>query len=255
MELEKIDNSTDIHTFNFNGEPLRAVLIDGEPWFIALDAAKSLSYSDTYEMTKRLDKDEIQNRQIAGFGNRGVNIINESGLYEAIFNSRKPEAKTFKHWVKNEVLPAIRKTGSYGGQIQLSGEELMAKALIHAQEVMAKKDSVIENQAQQIEAARPKVEVYDKVLTTDHTFGFRDLCKSIRETIPVKETDVKQALRDKGIVTTGNRLDVYSSAIDDGWAVRKPVGKRNGKERFQARFTTKTLEWLLEELDFLIDCV
>lgn len=107
-----------VQSFNFNGLTLRALLLEGEPWFIALDVARGLAYSDAYEMTKRLDSDEIQNRQIAGFGNRGVNIINESGLYEAIFNSRKPEAKAFRHWVKNEVLPAIRRTGSYGGQVE-----------------------------------------------------------------------------------------------------------------------------------------
>lgn len=181
-----------------------------------------LGYSENSAVTRHLDEDEkgLSDWQTPG-GVQAVQIINESGLYSATLRSRVKGAKAFKRWVTREVLPAIRKTGSYSTVhgTELTGTELMAKALIHAQEVMAKKDSVIENQAQQIEAARPKVEVYDKVLTTDHTFGFQDLCKSIRETIPVKETDVKQALRDKGIVTTGKRLDVYSSAIDDGWAV------------------------------------
>lgn len=64
-------------------------------------------------MCERLEEDEKQNRQIRGFGNRGVITINESGLYSAILGSTKPEAKPFKKWVTSEVLPTIRKTGSY----------------------------------------------------------------------------------------------------------------------------------------------
>lgn len=101
-------------TFNFNSTELRVITGDnGEPWFIAKEVAEILGYSDPFEMTKRLDEDEIQNLQIAGFGNRGVNIINESGLYNAILGSKKPEAKPFKKWVTSEVLPSIRKTGQY----------------------------------------------------------------------------------------------------------------------------------------------
>jgi prophage antirepressor-like protein len=96
---------------------LRVLDVEGEPWFIAKEVADILGYSDTYEMTKRLDDDEKSNRQIAGLGSptggRGTTIINESGLYSAILGSTKPEAKPFKRWVTHEVLPAIRKSGSY----------------------------------------------------------------------------------------------------------------------------------------------
>ena len=64
-------------------------------------------------MTRRLDSDEIQNLQIVGFGNRGVSVINESGLYNAILGSKKPQAKAFKKWITSEVLPSIRKQGYY----------------------------------------------------------------------------------------------------------------------------------------------
>ncbi|MDX3943889.1 Bro-N domain-containing protein, partial [Pseudomonas aeruginosa] len=77
------------------------------------EIAEILGYSDAYEMTKRLDDDEKQNRQIAGFGPRGASTINESGLYSAIIGSNKPEAKPFKRWVTHDVLPSIRRTGSY----------------------------------------------------------------------------------------------------------------------------------------------
>jgi prophage antirepressor-like protein len=86
---------------------------NGEAWFIAKDVAEILEYSDAHKMTQKLDDDEVQNRQIGGFGNRGVNLINESGLYSAILSSQKPQAKKFKRWVTHEVLPSIRKTGNY----------------------------------------------------------------------------------------------------------------------------------------------
>lgn len=102
-----------ITQFQFEQHEVRIVEINGEPWWIAMDVADSLGYSDAYKMTSRLDEDEKQNLQIGGFGNRGVTIINESGLYSAVLGSEKPEAKRFKKWVTAEVLPTIRKTGQY----------------------------------------------------------------------------------------------------------------------------------------------
>ncbi|EIK94033.1 prophage antirepressor [Pseudomonas sp. M47T1] len=111
--------------FDFNGT-LVTVFTDehGEPWFIALELAGILGYSDAFELTKKLDDDEKQNRQIAGFGPRGVSTINEPGLYSAILNSSKPEAKRFKRWVTHDVLPTIRKTGYY--QKPMTQAELIA---------------------------------------------------------------------------------------------------------------------------------
>lgn len=103
-----------IKLFKFHNHVLRVFPDEnGEPWFIAKDVAEILQYSDPYEMTKKLDEDEVQNLRLAGFNNRGVNLINESGLYSATFSSHKTEAKNFKRWVTHEVLPSIRKTGSY----------------------------------------------------------------------------------------------------------------------------------------------
>lgn len=99
--------------FRFDTREVRTLLIDDQPWFVAMDVAEALQYTDAQAMTRRLDDDEVQNRQLVGFGNRGVAIINESGLYSAILRSRKAEAKRFKKWVTAEVLPAIRRQGHY----------------------------------------------------------------------------------------------------------------------------------------------
>lgn len=100
--------------FVFDGSArITSVLIDEAPWFVAMDVASALDYSDAEALTRRLDDDEKQNRRIVGFGPRGVTVISESGLYCAILGSRKPEAKKFRRWVTGEVLPSIRKTGQY----------------------------------------------------------------------------------------------------------------------------------------------
>ncbi|WP_216823874.1 Bro-N domain-containing protein [Aeromonas caviae] len=87
----------------------------GEPWFVASDVAAVLGYAQTNNMNKLIDEDD-KNKRVLQIGGNYVNqsLINESGLYQAIFGSTKLEAKRFKRWVTSEVLPSIRKIGSYG---------------------------------------------------------------------------------------------------------------------------------------------
>ena len=81
---------------------------DGEPWFVAKDVAEILGYSETNRMTSRLDEDEISKRQSTDSVGRRTEIIiiNESGLYNAILRSSKPNAREFRKWVTGEVLPS-----------------------------------------------------------------------------------------------------------------------------------------------------
>ena len=114
---------------------IRGIEIDGEPWMVGKDVAEALGYSNTKDAISRHvddeDKQILQRSENATFENhipksvlpfnfvpgdipnRGLTIINESGLYSLIFSSKLPTAKQFKHWVTSEVLPSIRKTGSY----------------------------------------------------------------------------------------------------------------------------------------------
>jgi prophage antirepressor-like protein len=104
----------EVTPFNYNGNALSTISDEhGEIWFVAKDVAEILDYKDATELTKRLDDDDKRNLPVAGFGNRGVIVISEAGLYQATLESTKPEAKPFKKWVTSEVLPSIRKTGGY----------------------------------------------------------------------------------------------------------------------------------------------
>ncbi len=108
------NNSTNVIPFNFGKQQVRTLLINDQPWFVANDVSAALQYSEASAMTRHLDDDEkgLSIVQTLG-GDQEMLVINESGLYSAILRSRKAEAKRFKKWVTAEVLPAIRKHGSY----------------------------------------------------------------------------------------------------------------------------------------------
>lgn len=97
------------------GTPIRVQVINNEAWFVAKDVCQVLGIANHIDAVSRLDEDEKSGVGITDpIGrNQTVNIVNESGLYHLIFQSRKPEARKFRRWVTGEVLPQIRKTGSY----------------------------------------------------------------------------------------------------------------------------------------------
>ncbi len=149
----------EVQLFNFENHEVRSLLINSEPWFVGKDVADVLGYKNQNDaLSKHVDgedKDTIAIRDSIG-RNRNTPIINESGLYSLVLSSKLPSAKKFKRWVTSEVLPALRKTGQYQVK-ELSGSELMAKALIEAQSVLAAKDKVIEEM-------KPKASYYDVIL-------------------------------------------------------------------------------------------
>ena len=93
---------------------VRVVMIDGEPWFVAADVARVLEIQNVRQNLADFDDDEkgVCNIYTPG-GEQSMLVVNEPGLYRLIFASRKPEAKKFQRWVYHEVLPSIRKTGTY----------------------------------------------------------------------------------------------------------------------------------------------
>ncbi len=96
---------------------IRTVVIDNEPWFVGVDIAKALGYKKpTGAVTNNVDKDDTLTEGVTDSMGRVQNtlVVNESGLYSLIFNSKLESAKKFKKWVTSEVLPSIRKTGQYG---------------------------------------------------------------------------------------------------------------------------------------------
>jgi len=110
--------------FKFKDNQVRAIILDGEPWVVAVDVAKILDYNHCPHMLDLVDNEDkrtenpqkfdcLKIRQTFNSNTFRVSLINESGVYDCIFHSTKPEAKIFKRWVTSELLPTIRKTGSY----------------------------------------------------------------------------------------------------------------------------------------------
>ena len=100
--------------FQFEAQQVRTMLIDDQPWFVAADVCLALAVRNSRDALSRLDDDEkgVATTDTLG-GSQAVGIVNESGLYSLVLTSRKAEAKRFKKWITAEVLPAIRKTGTY----------------------------------------------------------------------------------------------------------------------------------------------
>lgn len=152
----------ELQLFNFENNQLRTLLINDEPWFVGKDVAEILGYSNPRDaLSKHVDSEDKNSVAIhdGNKGNPNLTIINESGVYALVFGSKLQSAKKFKHWVTSEVLPTLRKTGSYATP-QLTGEELMAKALVEAK-------SVLERQNKQIIEMKPKALFADTVAASD----------------------------------------------------------------------------------------
>lgn len=119
--------------FSYRGESFRALQIDGEPWFVLKDVCAAIGIKDHVTVSKRLDEDEVDLAQVIdGMGrSQETTVINESGLYSVILRSDKPEARPFRKWVTSEVLPTIRRTGSYQAKPMTPAEMFAAQAQVN----------------------------------------------------------------------------------------------------------------------------
>lgn len=187
----------ELQLFNFENHEVRSLLLNNEPWFVGKDVADVLGYSNSRKALNdhvdAEDKEVLTSRNVTleNIPNRGITVVNESGLYSLILSSKLPSAKKFKRWVTSEVLPALRKTGQYQVK-ELSGQELMAKALIEAQSVLAAKDK-------QIEQMKPKVVFADAVATSHTSILVGELAKILKQNgIDMGQKRLFAWLREKG---------------------------------------------------------
>ncbi|MFQ7776642.1 MAG: phage antirepressor [Streptococcus lutetiensis] len=156
--------------FTFHGQEVRTLTIDNEPWFVGKDVADILGYSNSKDaLNKHVDLDDkqiIQRSQIATLDipNRGLTIINESGLYSLILSSKLPQAKDFKRWVTSEVLPTIRKNGMYATDELLDNPDFAIATLQKLKEEREAKKLLEAT----IEEQRPKV-IFANAVSASHT--------------------------------------------------------------------------------------
>lgn len=225
----------EVQLFNFENHEVRSLLLNNEPWFVGKDVADVLGYADTNQaIRKHVDNEDRLTRRFDGTGqSRDMTIINESGLYSLVLSSKLPSAKKFKRWVTSEVLPALRKTGQY--QVKdLSGSELMARALIEAQNVLAAKDKVIEEM-------KPKVVFADAVATSHTSILVGELAKILKQNgIEMGQKRLFAWLREKGYLIKRQGTDYNmptQKAMDLGLFEIKEGSYVNGSG---VNITTKT---------------
>lgn len=153
---------------------VRAIEVNGDPWFVAVDVCRALEIGNTSQALSRLDADEkgVISNDTPG-GKQEMSIVNEPGLYTLVLGSRKEEAKAFKRWITHEVIPSIRKNGGYiANQENLTDEQIVANALIVAQNIIAARD-------RQIEEMKPKADYFDALVDRKLNTSFRDTAKEL----------------------------------------------------------------------------
>lgn len=193
---------------------IRTIQQNGEPWFVGKDVADILGYQNgSRDVNRHVDEDDRQNYQNGTFeSNRGLTIINESGLYSLILSSKMPKAKEFKRWVTSEVIPAIRKTGGYiAGSENMTDAEIMAKAVLVAQSTIRQRDQRIKELESDVAAAKPKVLFADAVSASDSTILIGDLAKILKQNgYNTGQKRLFQWLRDNGYLIKRQGADYNS---------------------------------------------
>ncbi len=177
---------------------IRTVTKDNDPWFVAKDVCEALKHTNPTMAMQMLEEDERTKLSLGRAGE--TNVISESGLYTLIIKSNLPNAKKFRKWVTSEVLPSIRKSGGYiAGQEEMTDTELMAKALLVAQKQIEQRNAIIEQQREQIEAAKPKTIFADAVATSKSSILVGELAKLICQNgVQIGQKRLFQWLRDNG---------------------------------------------------------
>lgn len=153
---------------------VRIILQDNEPWFVAKDVCECLEISNSRQALSRLDTDEKADVILNdGSQNRNMNIVNEYGLYSLVLSSRKPEAKEFKRWITHEVLPSLRKYGTYSMDIPRTLPDAL-KAYASEIEAHNKTKALLEEQ-------KPKVVFADAVNASHTSILVGELAKLLRQ--------------------------------------------------------------------------
>lgn len=194
---------------------VRVNIVNNEPMFCLSDVCKVLGLTQPSKVKERLNEKGVNTiPTLTSGGTQELLYINESNLYKTIFQSRKECAERFSDWVTSEVLPSIRKNGGYIMEKQdETPEELMARALMIAQETLKRKEQRLLEAETKIKENAPKVEYFNGLIERGNNLNFRDTAKLLG----VKEKTFIYILIDKGYI------------YRDAKGKLKPIAKYVGK--------------------------
>jgi anti-repressor protein len=249
--------------FSFDGCELRLIMVDGDPWFVAADAALALGYRDGPSAIRKLRPNQKGAQPVCTpGGTQSMAVVSESGLYHLIMRSKRPDAERFQDWVTDEVLPAIRKTGSYTVQHLAPAGIIVPRTLpealrAYADEVEAReraevRASVAEGQAivlvERVEVLEPKAAQADHHRAADGLRSLRDFANEVsawamrEHKVRVLQQEVFDFLAEIGLLIRGNtnRHNQPTKMAGDRDFVKVKVGERKSNSSPSGTKATKT---------------
>lgn len=228
---------------------VKTLIINDDIWFVGKDIAEMLGYNNTKDaIISHVDKEDRQTIQRSQFPtfplpNRGLTIINESGLYSLILSSKLPKAKEFKKWVTAEVLPSIRKYGLYAVDELLNNPEVLEKALTALKNEREKNKEL----QQAIEILEPKANYYDLILNCKNTVPISVIAKDYG----MSAIHMNNLLHKKGIqYKQGEIWLLYQKYATRGYTQSKTHHHKNSNGKDISRTGT---EWTQKGRKFLYD--
>lgn len=243
----------EITAFNFGTQELRTVEIDNVTWFVAKDVSDVLGYGQTSNMLKRLDEDEVMSSKLDGM-NMVSKLINESGIYSAILGSKLDTAKKFKKWVTTDVLPSIRKHGTYMTDKTIEDVLTDPDTLIKLATTIKEERQARLEAEQALEIQAPKVEMAEKLLQSpEANISMGDFSKVLANYgIKMGRNTLMKELRNSGWLLQDNTpsakamereiFQVYEKVVKTSWGTKvQPVTTITPKgQEFLIKRVTRT---------------
>lgn len=225
---------TDLQIFkNDTFVQVRILEKDNELWFVAKDVCDCLEIKNTTDALKRLDNDE---RSRFNLGRQGeTNIVNEYGLYNLVLSSRKPEAKEFKRWITHDVIPQIRKTGTYSMNIPKSLPEAL-RAYANEVESHNATKAIVAQQEQQIAEFKPVKDYVDKILSSKSCLTITQIAADYG----MSAQELNKILHEAGLQRkVGDQWILYKQHMSKGFTKSETFTFCRSDGRLDSKITTK----------------
>ena len=226
---------------------VRTMEINGEPWFVGKDVASALGYAKPRNaIATHVDEEDKKDAPIRGDlgGTQEMTIINESGVYALIFGSKLPNAKKFKHWVTSEILPAIRKTGTYSITQHKPDSYMIENPADRARRWAEEYEEKLALECK-ITEQQPKVDYHDAVLNKSGLMTTTAIAKDLGFKSAKQLNDLLK--RDRVIYKKSDTYYLYADyeyLITEGYCDYKSYKAENSSLSLQ--WTEKGRKWLKE---------